>query len=462
MKEKIDEERVRLYSSDWRWSATIVGIFKYFQYLEMKGIKCDYNFDDDYIEFYTSDITEENYLLFAEEHFREFMHHKEVEDLIQVIDPTEVQIKRVNEKLSKNTSSNTIMIKTFKGIKYDGQNADVIKKRIDENSFELIKQTFKGGRALYYNFCNENNLLSEKEKSCRIRGYSVDMGKKGKSVSYMQNMKNFVYQDSKYFDFIPFAFSKTREAFFINNNFTIKQLIQTNKDYLLSDKKEVKVRSQLFLKTKESSSFIDYDVEVIKKDRDKDYFETIFVRKKATKIFSTISEGIVAVLSKPCNVKRGEKSQDVWLNIETIVTDSILNGLKIDDLIERLFKAYNDHRFLISHLIRINQMIYTGGDQMSEGQKRAYGAAQEVKKALRGKENKIRSYEQRLISSLTLKDYERVQEVLLHLSAFTQVRMDFLIDVFNDFEANKNLVYTFINVLGEKKTFEGKEGIANG
>jgi len=135
-----------------------------------------------------------------------------------------------------------------------------------------------------------------------------------------------------------------------------------------------------------------------------------------------------------------------------------LNGLKLDDLIERLFKAHNAHRFLISHLIRINQLIYTaGGDKMSEGQKRAYGAAQEVRKALKGKENKIRSYEQRLISSLTLKDYDRVQELLLHLSAFTQVRMDFLIDVFKDFETNKNLVYTFINVLGTKNATKGKD-----
>jgi CRISPR-associated protein Cst1 len=461
VEEKIDGNRIRIYPSDWRWSAAIVGIAKYFQHLELERIECSYLIDNEYIEFYSSAITDEDYLRFAETHFRDLMHHKMVEDLIQIADPSEEQVKLVNDKLSKNVSSNTIMVRTFKGIKYDGQNADVIQKLIDENRLELIKQTFKGGRALYYNFCNENNLLSDKGKSCRIRGYSVDMGKKGKSVSYMRDTKNFVYQDSPYFDFIPFAFSKTRESFFINNNFTIHQLIQTNKDEL-SDEKEIKARSQLFLQTKESSNFIDYDVEVVKKEREKDYFETIFVRKQAIKLFNAIPENIAVVLAKPCNVKRSDKSQDSWLNIETIVTDTILNGLKLDDLIENLFKSSNDHRFLISHLIRINQMIYTGGNQMSEGQKRAYGAAQEVKKALRGKENKIRSYEQRLISSLTLKDYERVQELLLHLSAFTQVRMDFLIDVFKDFETNKNLVYTFINVLGEKKAVTGKDEVVNG
>ena len=454
MEEKTEAGRVRLYPSDWRWSATTVGIEKYFQFLKREGLDDDCSVKDDYIEFDPSAITDERYLRFAETHFRDYMHHKIVEDKITDREPSEEQIKLVNDKLSKNTSSNTIMVKTFKGIKFDGTNGEMIQKMINENRDELIKQTFKGGRALYYNFCNENNLLSGEGSSCRVRGYSVDMGKKGKSVSYMRDKSNFIYQDSPYFDFIPFAFSQTREAFFINNNITIDQLIRTNKDGL-SDGKELKARSKLFIKTKESSTFIDYDVEVIKKEREKDYFETIFVRKQAIKIFATLDEEIAKVLARPCNVKRSEKSQDIWLNVETTVTDSILNNLKLDDLIERLFKAYNGHSYLISRLIKINQLIYTQGeDNMSEQQKKAYAAAQEVKRALKGKENKIRSYEQRLISSLTLKDNERVQELLLHLSAFTQVRMDFLIDVFKDFEANKNLVYTFINTLGIKERAE--------
>jgi len=459
VEEKLSETKVRIYPSDWRWSATVVGMVKYFRYLEVQNIDCDYEIEDDYIEFDASGVTDERYLQFAEDYFSEYMHHRLVEELITNPEPSEEQIKLVNDKLSKNAASNTIMLKIFKGIKYDGQNGEVIQEMIDEHRQELIKQTFKGGRALYYNYCNENNLRSPKGKSCRIRGYSVDMGKKGKSVSYMRDTKNFVYEDSPYFDFIPFAFSITREAFFINNNFTIRQLVKSNEVGLLSDEGDLKARSQLFFKTKESAAFIDYDVEVIKKEREKDYFETIFVRKPAIKIFSTVNEDVAKVLTRSCNGKRSEKSQDIWINVEKDVTEAILNGLKLDELIERLFKAYNDHWFLISHLITINQLIYTkGDDNMTDAQKRAYGAAQEVKKALRGKENKIRSYEQRLISSLTLKDYDRVQEVLLHLSAFTQVRMDFLIDVFKDFEANKNLVYTFINTLGVKQATTGKDG----
>jgi len=455
LEEKISEGRVKIYPSDWRWSAAVVGLDKYFVYLkDTRYLDVDYIKEDEYIEFNESDITVENYLLFAENYFMEYMHHKRVENLIQEPDPSEEVIKLANDKLSKNTSSNTIMIKTFKKVKYDGQNANIIQDMIDKNRLELIKQTFKGGRALYYNFCNENALLSDKGNSCRIRGYSVDMGKKSKSVSYRRDKSTFVYQDSKYFDFIPFAFSKTREAFFINNNFTVDQLIRTNKNDWINDENAMK--SQLLFKTRNSAKFIDYDVEIIKKDREKDYFETIYVREKAIKIFEEISEHTVEILARACNIKRSENSQNIWINVEHIVTNSILNHLKLDDFIESLFKAYNDHRYLISHLIGINQLIYEGGDKMTEKQNQALGAAMAVKQVLRGKENKLRAYEQRLISAITLKDYDRVQEILLHLSAFTQVRMDFLMDVFKDFEANKNLVYTFINVLGEKKRVENK------
>ena len=89
---------------------------------------------------------------------------------------------------------------------------------------------------------------------------------------------------------------------------------------------------------------------------------------------------------------------------------------------------------------------------MTKNQEKARNSALEVQRALASKKNKIRSYEQRLISSISLRDYEKVKEVLLHLSAYTQVRMDFLMDIFDDFEENKNLVYTFINTLGEKKS----------
>ncbi len=455
MIEEIENEKVRVVPSDWRWSATVVGLEKYLKHYEL-----NYNIHDEYLEFSKSDIDDEKYLLFAEKHFAENMHHVIVEDLIEVNNPSEDQIKLVNDKLSKNTSSNSVMNRTFKDVKYDSNNSNAIKEIIEKNRTELIKQTFKGGRALYYNFCNENNMLSESGNSCRLRGYSVDMGKKSKSLAFARDKNTTVNVDSKYFDFIPFAFSKTREAFFINNNFTVQQLIHSNKNDLSNI--DDNIRSKLFFKVKNSSAYIDYDVEVIRKDRDSDFYETIFLKKDAISIFEKVEENTLKAITSPCKINtmfadaNPGNGNENWLKTEKIVVDSIINNIKLDFLIDGLLKL-GDKNYLISHLIKINQLIYKEDQKMTELQKRAYGSAMEVKKILSGnKSNKLRAYEQRLISAITLKDYDRVQEILLHLSAFTQVQMSFLIELFEDFEKNKNLAYTFINMLGEKKQIEKK------
>ena len=257
---------VQIEPSDWRWGASIVGFIKYIEYhKETEKVEID----DEYIKFNMDLITEDKYLEFAENIFADKMHHKIVEDLLTQ-EGTPENIKAINDKLSQNTSSNTIMIKTFKGIKYDGENRDLIETIIEKNRKELILNTFRGGRSLYYKFCNENNMLKEKGSSCRLRGYSIDMGKKGKSVSFMANASTFVYEDHPIFDFIPFAFSKTRESFFINNNFTINQLIKSNKFEPFENDNAFK--SKLFFKVKDSSDYIDYDVEIITKDMEKEYY----------------------------------------------------------------------------------------------------------------------------------------------------------------------------------------------
>lgn len=449
MKEIIEGEyNTRLYPSDWRWSAAIVGVSKY-----LKDCDLDCNQTDDYLEFNIEEITDEKYLLFAEDYFRDAMHHKKVENLLETTwseDKEDQRIEEVNEKLSKNTSTNTIMLKTFKGIEYNGQNNMDIKEIIDRNRLKLINDTFKDGRSLYYNFCNENSLLKEDRNSCRIRGYSLDMSKKGKSAAYMRDTSTFVYSDDKLFDFIPFAFSKTREAFFINNNFTLKQLIKTN-SWDSDDRTEAgkNMRSNLFYRVKEGVNFIDYDVEILYKEREKDYFETIYVREKARKVFDKINDKQLKALRKPCKIKND------FIKIEKIVTDNILNEVKLDDLIDMLLKEGNKS-YLISHLIKINELIYRG-EGVTDKQKIAYASAVKIRTALKNNPNKIRAYEQRLVRAITLKDYDRVCEILLYLSTYTQVSIEVAIDLFENFEDNKNLAYTFINTLGEKKTFKGAE-----
>lgn len=453
MIEELGNGRVRIEPSDWRWGASIVGLSKYFEHHHIA-----YTVDDEYIEFDENVVEKEKYLQFVEVFFADRMHHKVIEELLYLDDLSDDQIKLVNEKLVGNAIIKKIMGK----IKYVPEYKDDIVRLIEENRYEIIENTYREGKALYANFCNKGNLFEDKGSTCRLIGYYVDKGRKIQSLSFGRDKITFVYQDSKYFDFIPFGFSRTREAFFINNNFTVRQLIDTNKDVPMEDE-NVNV-SNLLYRMNNSSKYIDYDVEVIKKDRGLDYYETVFVRKKAIQIFKRLDESVFEVIKKPCNIKKSDNAKDVWISVERIVTNSILNNIKLDDLIERLLKSSQNHKYLISHLIKINQLIYRGGHNMNENQKKAYDAALEVQKALlkKGKTNKIQNYEKRLISSLSLKDYEKVQELLLHLSAYTQVRMDFLINVFEDFEANKNLVYTFINTLGEKRQVQKDDNKGEG
>jgi len=461
MIENLKNDSLRVKPSNWRWSATIVGLMKYFKNYNLES---EVKVDDDFIEFDSKLIADEKYLLFAEKHFKENMHHKKVEDLISIENPSEEVIKEVNEKLSKNAISNTVMLKTFKGIKYDGNNSKEIQEVINKNRLNLIKQTFKGGRALYYNFCNDNNLLNDTGKSCRIKGYSLDMGKKGKSVSYMGDQRTFVYEDSKLFDFIPFAFSLTREAFFINNNFSIKQLLESNKNDIFE--KENNIKSDLFFKVKESSKYINYDVEIIRKDRENEYFDTIYLRKESIKRFEKINTITLEAISKSLklekyrgNVLNEAVNKDGYLNVQNIVVNCILNNLSLDDLIDVLLREENKN-YIISHLININMGGKMNLEAKKVEQKKAIASAIGIKQKFvrEGKKNKLRAYEQRFISAITLKDYDRVKELLLHISATTQQPLPFINVLFEDFEENKDIAYTFINALGEKKIDKNKGG----
>ena len=55
------------------------------------------------------------------------------------------------------------------------------------------------------------------------------------------------------------------------------------------------------------------------------------------------------------------------------------------------------------------------------------------------------------------KDYDRYCQVLLQLSNYSGVAFDFVYDLFEDFEKNKDVAYTFINALTPEKN-EKKQG----
>lgn len=98
----------KLEPSDWRYSASIVGLIKYFDYHKSMGEDINYSIDDDILKYNSEDITEERYLLFVEYYFMEDMHHKIVEQILDNDVISDEQVKIINEKLHSTTKSNTI------------------------------------------------------------------------------------------------------------------------------------------------------------------------------------------------------------------------------------------------------------------------------------------------------------------------------------------------------------------
>lgn len=447
MKEILDNNRVRLYPSDWRYSSAIVGLIRYFK---NRGFDCKlYELNEDYIEYEYSLVQDEiSYLLFAEEFFSERMHHLKLLQLLELQELTPEQEKLFNEKLI----ANTVCKKVFSKLKYSIDKKDVFKNLIEDNRLDLIKETFKNSDAMYKKFANEGKICSEHGEVCRLNGYYVDTGRKTKSISYHWDKSTLVYSDEREFDFIPFAFTKTRESFFVNNNYTIDLLIKTNDNLLLSledkDAERKNIRKNLFYQSKESATCIDYDVEILTKSQDYDYFETMYVRKKATAIFKCISEKEYNSLCTSLQI-----NSKLYIYIEETVVNSILYNKHLDSLIENSIKKAPSSSYRTQVLIKINSKIY-GGENMEDKIIKARNTAFAVKQNI--DKNKIKSYRQKLISAISFKDYDRFCQILLQLSDYSGVIFNFAYDLFDDFEANKNIAYSFVNGLNDSNN-EGEK-----
>ena len=314
----------KLEFSDWRFSAAAVGIIRYLKYHKL-NYSTEYNGRKDVLLYNFDDIdiskNEEKYYDFAEEYFKDKMHHKRLENLLNSEDFDEEKVKNLK------SFWNTIMKNTFKNDEISIKNKDNILLKISDNKLELIKKTFEGAKSMYSKFCNPSCTGKEKQKICRLLGYYVDQGRKTKSLSFNWDYNTYVYEDYCEFDYIPFAFSKGDSSFFINNNFSTDMLLKSN-DYLtdknldLDEKNSVGIfknfKLNLFFTTKNVSRFLDYEVEIISKNmqikngkkENKEYFETMFLRNSAIRIFEKISnikdDNIFKAINSPCKLRTDE------------------------------------------------------------------------------------------------------------------------------------------------------------
>ena len=153
------DEMVCLEPFDWRYSAAIVGLRKYLEWL---GVDEEPNLiiTEDTLEYNKKYLDKEDFLKFAEYYFKDDMHHIEIENKLKEKNPTEDQINIVNEKMK----ANTILKNKFKKIKFDGHNQDEIQNIIDQNREEIICETFRNKNNLYKNYCNPNQLFKDKQE----------------------------------------------------------------------------------------------------------------------------------------------------------------------------------------------------------------------------------------------------------------------------------------------------------
>lgn len=458
------DEMVCLEPFDWRYSTAIVGLRKYLEWLGTE--EPELIITEDTLEYNRKYLNKSEFLKFAEYYFKDDMHHIEIENKLKEKNPTEDQINIVNEKMK----ANTILKNKFKKIKFDGHNQDEIQNIIDQNREEIICETFRNKNNLYKNYCNPNQLFKDKQECCRLNGYYIDMPKKGKSISYAFDKSNYVGNDIPEFDFIPFAFSGCREKFFINDNVNLNRLQKTNNQWTRTVKSQMEEAKQknervntkrIFIDCLiEAKDFLQSDIEIIVKKPERAYFETLYLRKESLEILKNMESYYKAFCF---SIKI---SDDYWINILNEVFDAVVNFTLLDNLINKLLKDSREggNSYVISKLLKVNVEIKKGDEKMKNTMKAAFACAKQIVDKKDGNkprvsDTKLKSYCTKLINAIILDDYDQFQKILINLSNYAEVPCGFAYDLFEDFEGNKEIAYTFVNSLNRYKNNnqEGKD-----
>lgn len=445
-----------LQPTDWRAAAAVVGLCKYFDHFRI-DYKILYNVDEkpeNYIHgfdgiIYKSDsITEEKYLDFVESYFEKYMTHSTILSILGNDEFSDEQIKMVNDLVKSKTVLKGLLGKT----KFDGTNKAVFISTIEENREEIIKTIFKNGNNLYKNYCNERLIFTEDNSTCRLRGYNVDKDRKTSILGFCFSKESFDANDILEFDFIPFAFSNPdmRETYFVNNNFSVETLVNTNRAFSeqLSNTEGKGDKNKLLLVLQNSKDYISYDVEIISKSQDDAFYSTLFVRLERLKKLRELSGKSLYFVKKI--------NDDYWFNLEKEVYMRCLNNVLLDDVILRMLKFYFDDNsnkgYIKSRtdlLIDIN-ISWKGNkimDEINSARICGFKASQELIRLKSS--NKINSYKQKIISALCAHDYDRAKEVILSLSAYVGMEFSFFYKFLENAEENKDIAFAFASALTE-------------
>ena len=463
-----------LLPTEWRYSAAIVGLIRFFDFIEETEGKKLYTYTNNedkdryavysdicgYIQgilYNSTDLTEERYLLFCEHWYDREFQHRNVEALLTHIQKfSQDNINDINSYLN-GTSSNTVMKKIFKGIKFDGTNTDTILNLIDEHRLEIIKETFRYKTTMYRNFANTNKLMSDTNPHCRLLSYDLDENRKSKAASYYFDTSTFIASDIYEFDFIPFAFTYTKIGFFVNSNTSIEALVKCNNQ--LKEKMDVEEQiinnrvirdgdqTKLIKAMLHSNDFLNCDVEIICKDREQESFDTMLIRKQALQRLKKIYDNY--------NLRYVHKyNYNYWLNVEEELIRCCLNYTYLDKLLEQLLllsRIDTESRTIqiIQPLVQIN-MEWKGVNQtMQDTIERAKKVGYYIGKTIKEKngENKVKSYKNKLINATVSHDRERVLEIMLQLSGYTDGEISTIYDILDNPDNWSDIAISFTNAM---------------
>lgn len=462
---------------EWRFAAATIGVQRYFKYVEeMEGrtLYCitDRQIDGDLpiyaeiggymegIKYNRAELTKERYLRFCEDYFQEDMQHiRAKRDLKVGTEYSEEQISKVNSMLT-GQEANTVLKKTFGKRKFDGRNSDEFLELINENRQEIIQETFRNKTNLYRNFANTNKLFSEANSHCRLLGYDLDENRKSRSAAYRFDTDSFQVQDCIEFDFIPFAFTNSLpEAYFINNNYSIDALMNCNdlmkekmeKKEVVQDNKVIRDRgkTKLIKAMIHANDYFDFDVEVIVKKREAEFFETFFVRRKALQKLKEIYE-------KQNLSFTYQYSYNYYLNVEEEVIRCCVNNLYLDGLLERLLVISQEKEYacnIIRQLLIVNA-DWKGDGTMEELIAKARKTGYKVGKIIidNNGENKAKSYKNKLINAIVAHDYDRVLEIMLQMSGYIDSEIGTIYDILEHKEECSDIAISFTNALLQYKS----------
>lgn len=490
MKEYINKDigLVRLYPSDWRFAAAIVGLLRF---AETMGISDKVTIGKRYIEYKESDILNKElyldclYILYGDKYKFKikkiedfFEQHKNFDDIGED-EKSEITNFLEGKAYSKNgkvlfNASKTIK-EYFKNVELKfGNEKEYLETRkeileiVKNNRYKMLKENVFFHPALYPNYVYKNakgtlhceDIFQVFEfPVCRLNGYYFDFKRKKVAYSWCGNSNSIVLDDIPEFDFVLLAFNKESKGsvFFINNNYSIKTLISANNEIEGNGEKQ-----SLLEKVWNIANNTYQNVEIIiKSSTDNSSFKAFFVGPVQRNILSkeNISKTTIDILK----FKSFKLTDDYYIYLDDEIIQAISDNKSIEGLLLKYLKTKNPNKNIGFALAVVETAILKKGNINMSNIYSAKKAAQEmVRKFSPAESNSIESIRNQLLNMLAFKRKEQFYQLLIKLSSKTGVSVSFAEKLFEDFDGNINIAYAFVSYfVYDNKTEKNEEGANN-